>query len=96
VEITTLAKRPDLAHGVWEVASEAMPDIPRTDDARMEAGSYEQFAARQLAGPLYIPEATFAAVHNGEVIGYAQLTWMSRAAGIGEHAMLAIHGVRRR
>ena len=92
VEITTLAKRPDLAHGVWEVASEAMPDIPRTDDARMQAGSYEQFAARQLAGPLYIPEATFLAVAGERVVGYAQLGWMSRARGIANHEMIAVRG----
>lgn len=92
VEITTLATRPDLAHGVWEVASEAMPDIPRTDDARMQAGSYEQFAARQLAGPLYIPEATFLAVAGERVVGYAQLGWMSRARGIANHEMIAVRG----
>jgi mycothiol synthase len=36
------------------------------------------------------PEATFIAVRDGEVIEYAQLAWMSRAAGLAEHAMLAV------
>lgn len=89
VAITTLAEHSELARGVWETASEAMPDIPY-DTVPMSAGSFETFAARSFAGPRYIAEATFVAVNDGEVIGYAQLAWMSKAAGIGDHAMLAV------
>jgi mycothiol synthase len=89
IAITTLADDPELARGVWETASEAMPDIPYYT-VPMSAGSFEEFAARSLAGPRYIPEATFIAVRDGEVLGYAQLAWMSRAAGIADHAMLAV------
>ena len=89
VAITSLADHPELARGVWETASETMPDIPY-DTVAMSAGSFEEFAARSFAGPRYIPDATFVAVSDGEVIGYAQLAWMSRAAGIGDHAMLAV------
>jgi len=74
---------------VWETASEAMPDIPYYS-VPMSAGSLVEFAARSFSGPKYIPEATFIAVRDGEVIGYAQLAWMSRAAGIADHAMLAV------
>jgi len=89
IAITTLADSPELAEGVWETASEAMPDIPYYS-VPMSAGSLEEFAARTFAGPKYIPEATFIAVRNREVVGYAQLAWMSRAAGVADHAMLAI------
>jgi mycothiol synthase len=89
VAITTLADSPELARGVWQTASETMPDIPHYG-VPMSAGSFEKFAARSFAGPRYIPEATFVAVRDGEVIGYAQLAWMSRAAGIADHAMLAV------
>jgi GNAT superfamily N-acetyltransferase len=96
IAITTLADSPELARGVWETASEAMPDIPYYA-VPMSAGSFEDFAARSFAGPGYIPEATFVAVRNGEVVGYAQLAWRSRAAGIAEHAMLAVRrGLRGR
>ena len=91
ITITTLAERPELARGVWEVACEAMPDIPYDGDTPMHPGSFEQFLALDLAGPKYIPEATFAAVHDGAVIGYGQLCWSDRSAGLGEHAMLAVH-----
>jgi GNAT superfamily N-acetyltransferase len=89
VVITTLAETPELVQGVWETASEAMPDIPYYT-VPMSAGPLEEFAARSFAGPRFIPEATFVAVREGEVLGYAQLTWMSRAAGIADHAMLAV------
>jgi GNAT superfamily N-acetyltransferase len=92
IEMTTLAERPELAQGVWETASEAMVDIHADGDVPVSPGSFEEFSARALAGPKYIPEATFVAVGDREVVGYGQLVWMSRAAGHGDHAML---GVRR-
>jgi mycothiol synthase len=90
VAITTLAARSELAHGVWEVADEAFPQIPQVGDAPVQAGSYEQFAARHLSGPRYIPDATFVGVAKDEVVGYAQLAWMSRSARIADHAMIAV------
>src|SRR5260370_41948464 len=56
----------------------------------MSAGSLEEFVARAFAGPKYIPEATFIAVRDGDVVRYAQLAWMSRNAGLADHAMLAV------
>ena len=92
IEMTTLAERPELAQGVWETAMEAMADIHADGDVPVTPGSFEEFSARALAGPRYIPEATFVALRDSEVVGYGQLTWMSRAAGHAAHAML---GVRR-
>ena len=90
VTITTLAEQPELARGVWEVACEAMPDIPYDGDAPWDPGSFEQFVVIDLSGPKYIPEATFVAVCDGKVIGYGQLCWSDRVSGIGDHAMLAV------
>jgi mycothiol synthase len=90
VAITTLAEQPELARGIWELLHEAMPDIPYDGDAPMRPPSYEVFAARDLAGPKYIPEATFVAIHDDKVIGYGRLAWMDPAEGVGEHAMLAV------
>jgi GNAT superfamily N-acetyltransferase len=39
VAITTLADSPELVRGVWETASEAMPDIPYYAGVPMSAGS---------------------------------------------------------
>jgi GNAT superfamily N-acetyltransferase len=90
VAITTLAERPELSRGIWELLWEAMADIPYDGDAPMRPPSYEVFTARDLAGPKYIPEATFAAIQDDEVIGYGRLAWMDRADRIGDHAMLAV------
>ena len=65
-------------------------DIPYEGDAPMRPAAYDVFTARDLAGPKYIPEATFVAVRDDEVIGYGRLAWMDRVDRIGEHAMLAV------
>jgi hypothetical protein len=67
-----------------------MADIPYDGDAPMRPPSYDVFTTRDLAGPKYIPEATFVAIQDDEVIGYGRLAWMDRADGIGDHAMLAV------
>jgi len=90
IVITTLAEQPELARGVWETACEAMHDIPYDTDAPMSPGSFADFAALRLTGPNYIPEATFVAVHGSDVVGYGQLGWENRAAGIADHEMLAV------
>ena len=90
VTITTLAEQPELARGVWEVACEAMPDIPHGGDAPWDPGSFDQFVMIDLSGPKYIPEATFVAACDGEVVGYGQLCWSDRVSGIGDHVMLAV------
>jgi len=56
----------------------------------MQAGTYEQFSTAQLAGPRYIPGATFVALDGEQVVGYAKLGWMSRSAGIADHEMIAV------
>jgi GNAT superfamily N-acetyltransferase len=90
VTITTLADRPDLDRAVWEVACEAMPDIPYDGDDPMHPGSFDEFTALALSGPSFIPEATFLAVSGGDVVGYAQLAWSDRENGIATHDMLAV------
>jgi GNAT superfamily N-acetyltransferase len=90
IAITSLAERPELSRGAWEILCEAMPDIPYDGDAPMDPGSFEEFRALWLDGPKYIPEATFVAVHDSTVVGYGQLCWSDRAAGVAEHQMLAV------
>lgn len=90
IVIVSLAERPELARGIWETACEAMPDIPYDGDVPVSPGSFTEFAALSLAGPKYIAEATLVAVHDGSVVGYGQLGWADRAAGIAEHEMLAV------
>ena len=67
-----------------------MADIPYDGDIPMSPGSFAEFEERALTGPKYIPEATFVATQGSDVIGYGQLGWMDRPAGIGDHQMLAV------
>ena len=90
ITIVSLAERPELTRGAWELLCEAMPDIPYDGDAPPHPGSFDEFTALRLDGPRYIPEATFVAVHDREVVGFGQIGWSDRADGIGEHEMLAV------
>jgi len=90
VSLTTLAERPDLGHQMWEVACEAIPDIPIDSDVPMHPGTFEEFHSLHLAGPRLISDATFLALHGDDVIGYGQLEWQDRAGGIAVHEMLAV------
>jgi GNAT superfamily N-acetyltransferase len=92
VTIATLAERPELEQALWDAACEAMPDMPYDGDAPMHPGTLEEFRAAALSGPSFMAEATFLALSEGEVVGYAQLSWEDRDRGIAFHSTL---GVRR-
>ncbi len=66
VEVVTLAERPDMARGVYEVAAEALIDIPGSED--WLPPPFEQFVASHLRGLVI-----FVALSDGEAIGYAKL-----------------------
>lgn len=90
ITITTLAEQPDLARDVWEVAAEAIPEIPVDGDAPMHPGTFEEFRSLTLVGPRYIAEATFVALMDRKVVGYGQLTWQDPSRRIAFHEMLAV------
>jgi GNAT superfamily N-acetyltransferase len=73
IEIVTWAERPELAEGLWEVAREASPDVPGEEDT--DVGPFEEWLDRDMRGIGDRPEAVFAAVENGEVLGYAKLAF---------------------
>jgi GNAT superfamily N-acetyltransferase len=90
VVIVTWADRPELAPAMYEVAREAYPDIPGEDDA--EVASYEEWLSMDMQGAGDRPEATFVALHDGDVVAYAKLA-LSRARP--SVAMHDITGVKR-
>jgi GNAT superfamily N-acetyltransferase len=82
VEIVLLADHPELARGAYEVGSEALPDIPGSEDWTPPA--FEQFAAAHLQGL-----ALFVAATGDEVVGYAKLR--ARPDGrTADHGMTAV------
>ena len=82
VEVVTLAERPELARGVYEVAAEALTDIPGSED--WLPPPFEQFVASHLRGLVI-----FVALADGEAIGYAKL--VGRPDGrTGDHGITAV------
>ena len=71
IEIVTWAERPELAAGMYEVAREAVPDIPGEDE--VDIGTLEEWLSRDMQGDSDDPNAVFVALANGEVAGYAKL-----------------------
>jgi GNAT superfamily N-acetyltransferase len=73
VEITTWAKRPELIHGIYEVAVEAMADIPGDEEDEIEP--FDDWLAHEMqAGPGDRPDTTFVAVSGDEVVGYSKFS----------------------
>ena len=72
VEIVTWAERPELAAGLWEVAREAIRDIPGEEED--DIGTLEEWLARDMRGAGDDPSAVFVALADGEVVGFAKLS----------------------
>lgn len=72
IEIVTWAERPGTARGMYEVALEAHPDIPGEEDS--DIGTFEEWLSRDMRGASDRPEATFVALADGDVVGYAKLS----------------------
>ena len=86
IEIVTWAQRPELARGMYEVDLEAHPDIPGFEDVALEP--FDDWMAHQMQRPTDSPEATFIALADEEVVGFAKLSLTApTAAG---NAMTAV------
>jgi mycothiol synthase len=72
IEIVTWAQRPELARGMYAVDVESQPDIPGFEDVTAEP--FEQWMAHLMQRPTDSPEATFIALADEEVVGFAKLS----------------------
>lgn len=70
IEIVPWAERPELARGLYEVAAEAWPDIPGTEDDGIEP--FEEWISAHMQGSGDDPRAVFVALAGDEVVGYAK------------------------
>jgi GNAT superfamily N-acetyltransferase len=73
IEIVTWAQRPDLAKSIYDVACEAWPDIPGNEDETIEP--FDVWLSVHMQGFGDKPEGTFLALADGEVVGYAKLSF---------------------
>src|SRR6266550_569204 len=88
IEIVTWADRPELAHGIYDVAVEAYPDIPGGEDEAMEA--YEDWLAHDMQGSSDRPEATFVALADAAVVGFAKFFLTTAMPSSAFHDMTAV------
>ena len=87
VAIVTWAERPELARGMYEVACEAMPDIPGEDDS---VPAYDVWLRSYMGGASDRPEATFVAVAGEEVVGFAKLHLSEARPGVAVHDLTGV------
>lgn len=90
VEIVPWAERPELAQGIYEVALEAVPDIPGEEED--DIGTREEWLARDMQGASDDPNAVFVALEGDLVVGYAKL---SLSPDEPDRAFHDLTGVRR-
>jgi GNAT superfamily N-acetyltransferase len=88
VAIVSWADRPDLTHGIYEVAVEAYPDIPGAGEDPMEP--FEDWLAHDLGGPGDKPEATFLALYGDEVVGYAKFSLTEAQPTVAFHDVTGV------
>ena len=87
IGIVTLAARPELLPGVYEVASEAYPDIPGQEG---EMEPFDDWVAADMSGPNDDPEGIFVALAGGEVVGYSKFHLPQARPGVAVHDVTGV------
>jgi GNAT superfamily N-acetyltransferase len=88
VEIVSWAERPELARGLYEVALEALPDIPGLEDDEVEP--FDEWLAHDMQGSGDRPEATFVALAGEQVVGYAKFALSEAQPTVAYHDLSAV------
>jgi GNAT superfamily N-acetyltransferase len=88
VEIVSWEAHPELARGIYGVAVEAYADVPGAEDEEMEP--FEDWLAHDMQGSADRPEATFAALAGGEVVGYAKFFLTAAQPTVAFHDMTGV------
>ena len=91
IVISSLGERPELVAGVYEVAKEALPDIP--GEGPEPPPSFEEFLKRDVDRAASIPPGAFAIAMEqatGRVIGYANLMLVPGNPSLAWHGMTAV------
>jgi len=95
VTVMTWADRPELIHGIYDVAIEASADIPGDEEDEIEP--FEDWLAHEMqAGPGDRPEATFVAVAEGEVVGYSKFSVAPGNTTVAHHDLTGVKRAWRR
>ena len=90
IEIVTWADRPQLGHAIYDVACEAYADVP--DDRASVMEPFGDWLAHDMQGSGDRPDATFVAIADDEVVGYAKFSLTAAQPKTAHHD---ITGVKR-
>jgi GNAT superfamily N-acetyltransferase len=88
VEIVPWAERPELAAGMYEVAREAVPDIPGEEDD--DIGTLEEWLTRDMQGDSDDPNAVFVALVDNQVAGFAKLSLLQERSDRAYHDLTGV------
>jgi GNAT superfamily N-acetyltransferase len=88
VEIVSWAEQPEVARGIYEVAVEAYADVPGGEDEVMEP--FEDWLAHDMQGSGDRPEATFVALADDKVVGYAKFSLTAAQPAVAFHDMTGV------
>jgi GNAT superfamily N-acetyltransferase len=89
ITITTWAERPELIGGIYEVAVEAMADIPGDEEDEIEP--FEDWVAHEMeAGPGDRKDATFVALAGDEVVGYSKFSLSDAQPTVAHHDLTGV------
>jgi GNAT superfamily N-acetyltransferase len=88
IGIYTLAERPDLVGGVYEVYRDAVPDIPGSEN--FELLSLDDWLAQDMSSSSDLPEWTFLAIAGDEVAGYAKWSLTEAQPRTAHHDLTAV------
>lgn len=88
--ITSLEARPELVQGVYEVAQEALPDIP--GEGPTAPDTLEEFRVRDVDRPTIPPGGFMVGLDaaTGRVIGYANLMFAPGMPSVAWHGMTGV------
>jgi len=86
IRITTRRERPDLVEAMYQVALEAIADLP--GEELDDVGSLEEWRAWDIDRPSCDPDLCLIALHQDEVVAYAIL--MRARSGIAAHGLTGV------
>ena len=88
IAIVTWAERPELAPGMYEVAREAVPDIPGEEED--DIGTLDEWLVRDMQGDSDDPRTVFVALADGEVAGFAKLSLLKERTDRAYHDLTGV------
>jgi GNAT superfamily N-acetyltransferase len=88
IVIVELAQRPDLLHGAYSVACEALPHMPL--HAPLELPSYERWMEEDAAGPDVLEGGTLVALDGDRVVGFVSLLRRAADPHLAEHGLTSV------